>query len=84
MPNQTSLAAEAGYRIDAIALSPILRYERRWMDAAPGGETDLGAGLAYWAFGHNGNLKLLYQRIKPESPLAAYNQFNVQWQLFFF
>jgi hypothetical protein len=84
LPKQTALSAEAGYRIDPIALSPIARFEKRWMDDAPGDETDLGFGLAYWAFGHTSNLKLLYQRIIPESPAAAYNQLNVQAQLFFF
>jgi hypothetical protein len=85
LPRQTALEAEAGYRIDALKLSPIVHYERRWMDDdAPGEETDLGAGLAFWAYGHTSNLKALYQRIIPDDSALAYNQFNLQWQLAFY
>ena len=84
LPEQTALSGELGYHINVLELSPIVRYEHRWMDAAPGDETALGAGLGYWPFGHTSNLKLLYQRIIPEGPALAYNQFNLQGQLFFF
>ena len=84
LPEQTALEVEAGYRIDALKLSPSLHYERRWMDAAPGDETDLGAGLAFWACGHTSNLKALYQSIIPEDSSLAYDQLNLQWQLAFY
>jgi hypothetical protein len=84
LPEQTALSGELGYRIDALELSPVVRYEHRWMDAAPGDETALGAGIGYWPYGHTSNLKLLYQRIIVDGPAQAYNQLNLQWQLFFF
>jgi hypothetical protein len=84
LPKQTAFEAEAGYRIDGLKLSPIVRFERRWMDTAPGDETDVGAGLAYWAYGHTSNLKAFYQRIIPDDSALAYNQFNLQWQLAFY
>lgn len=84
LPEQTAFGAEAGYRIDALKLSPILRYERRWMDAAPGDETDLGAGLAFWAYGHTSNLKGLYQYTTMGGSGLTYHQVNLQWQLAFY
>lgn len=83
-PKQTAFMAEAGYRFDAIKLSPIARFERRWGSAAAGRETDVGGGLAFWPYGHNSNLKAFYTRLIPESPAEAYDQFNLQWQLNFY
>lgn len=83
-PKQTAFMAEAGYRFDAIKLSPIGRFERRFGDAAAGRETDVGGGLAFWPYGHNSNLKAFYTRLIPDSPLDAYDQFNLQWQLSFY
>ena len=84
IPSQTAFMAEAGYRFDAIKLSPIARFERRWGSAAAGRETDAGGGLAFWAYGHTSNLKAFYTRLMPDSPTKAYDQFNVQWQLLFY
>jgi hypothetical protein len=84
LPRQTALETELGYRIDPLLLSPIVRYERRWAETPLGNETDFGAGLAFWAFGHNSNLKAFYTRLIPDAPARAYDLFNVQWQLFFY
>jgi hypothetical protein len=84
IPRQTVFMAEAGYRFDALKLSPIARFERRWGDAAAGRETDVGGGLAWWAYGHTSNLKAFYTRLIPESPVEAYDQFNLQWQVYFY
>jgi hypothetical protein len=84
IPRQTVFMAEAGYRFDALKLSPIARFERRFGDAAAGRETNVGGGLAWWAYGHTSNLKAFYTRLIPESPVAAYDQFNLQWQLYFY
>lgn len=84
LPKQTAFMAEAGYRFDAIKLSPIGRYERRWGEGAAGNETDVGGGLAFWAFGHTSNLKAFYTRLIPDEPAKAYDQFNLQWQLYFY
>jgi hypothetical protein len=87
LPNQTAFMAEAGYRFDAVQLSPILRYEYRnaaAQTAAVPDEARYGIGLAYWPFAHNVNVKAFYTRIQPKPDLHGYNQFNLQWQLYFF
>jgi hypothetical protein len=81
---QITAAEDAAYRFDALKLSPIARFERRFGDAAAGRETDVGGGLAWWAYGHTSNLKAFYTRLIPESPVAAYDQFNLQWQVYFY
>jgi hypothetical protein len=84
LPKQTFVGAEAGYRFGAVKLSPIVRFEKRWADAPAGDETDFGGGLAWWAYGHNSNLKAFYTRLVPEEPAEAFNQFNLQWQVHFY
>lgn len=84
LPNQTAIVAEAGYRFEAVKLSPILRFER--LNIVNGGtdENRYGAGLAFWPYAHNVNLKAFYQRVEPTPNLDGYNQFNLQWQLYFY
>jgi hypothetical protein len=87
LPEQTALMSEAGYRFAAVALSPIVRFERRWVPnatAAVPEETRIAAGLAFWPLGHNSNLKLFYARIQPDPGAHDYNQFVIQWQVFFY
>lgn len=84
LPPQTALEAEAGYRIEPLKLSPIVHYERRWMSDGGSGETDIGAGLAFWAYGHTSNLKAFYDRIRLDESALAYHEFNLQWQLAFY
>lgn len=95
LPNQMAEMVEAGYRFDDFPINPMVRYEyRKNLDlpaAAKVSESRYGLGAAYWAFGHNINLKALYTRIVPTNaaaPAAAaprgYNQFNLQWQLYFY
>jgi hypothetical protein len=81
LPKQTALMLEAGYRFDAAKLSPIARFERRWDG---GSETDVGGGLAYWAYGHTSNLKAFYTRLIPDGTPKAYGQLNLQWQVYFY
>jgi hypothetical protein len=86
LPNQTALMAEAGYLLDSIPISPLLRFETRKLVNTPASEARFGLGVAYWPYGHNINLKALYQRVepKPEPANHGYNQFNLQWQLYFY
>jgi hypothetical protein len=87
LPNQTAFMAEAGYRIDAVQLSPIVRFEyRNAVDqtAAVPDEARYGLGLGYWPYGHNVNLKAFYTRIQPKPDLRGYDQFDLQWQVYFF
>jgi hypothetical protein len=84
LPKQTAIMGELGYRIDAIRLSPIVRAERRWAGGTALDETDISGGLAFWAFGHTSNLKVFYTRIIPGGSVAAYDEFNAQWQVAFY
>ena len=52
--------------------------------AAVPDEARYGLGLAYWPYAHNVNLKAFYNRIQPKPDLHGYNQFNLQWQLYFY
>ena len=61
-----------------------LRFERRWGPGNLIDETDIGGGLAFWAFNHTSNIKAFYVRGKPGGALRDYDQFNAQWQLAFF
>jgi hypothetical protein len=83
LPKQTAFMGEAGYRFDALKLSPIVRYEQRWGEGDAGDEKDFGAGLSFWAYGHTSNLKAFYTRLVPESG-DAFNQLNLQWQVAFY
>jgi hypothetical protein len=91
LSKQVFLSSEGGYRLPELPVSPILRFERRWMDtptAAVNNETRAGVGVGYWIDGHRSNLKLFYTRVIPDtsvdSSAAAYNAVNLQWQLWFF
>jgi hypothetical protein len=83
LAKQHAFMAEAGYLIAALKLSPIVRLERRWGRGNTVDETDYGAGLSLFAFGHTSNLKAYYVRgVRDDA--ADYDLFNAQWQLFFF
>lgn len=86
LPNQTAFMGEAGYRIGAVQLSPMVRFEYRNLPDAgvATNEARYGLGLAYWPFGHNVNLKAFYNRVQPKPAPHGYNQINLQWQLFFY
>lgn len=91
LPKQNDLFAEGSYRFGASKLAPLLRYEKKSMETANlanPDETRIGAGINWWFKNHTSNLKVYWQRVKPEAPgvsaLHAYNQMNLQWQLFYF
>jgi hypothetical protein len=82
---QTAFMGEVGYLIDAANLSPIFRFEKRWVDGETAGapdETRAGGGLAFWPHGHNFNLKAFFMHIAPTPAPHAYNAFNLQAQFF--
>jgi hypothetical protein len=84
VPKQWALMAEAGYRLGAIKLNPIVRFEVNKID---GGVQTLtfGGGLVYWYMGHNANLKVFYLNTTPDTDGAkAINQINIQTQFFVF
>jgi hypothetical protein len=77
--------AEAGYLIDAIDLSPIVRFERQSLSATSTHETRVGGGIAFWPYGHGLNVKAFYQRVTPDAAgQHGFNQFNLQTQVYVF
>lgn len=85
LAKQTSVMAEAGYLIDAIDLSPIVRFERQWISPTSTHETRFGGGVAFWPYSHSFNVKAFYQRVVPDAPMQhGYNQINLQTQVYVF
>lgn len=80
---QQAIMGEVGFLISGIQLSPIVRYEHLWVsEGNVPDQTRYVAGLAYWPFGHNSNVKAFYTRFQEVGANRGTNQFNVQWQLF--
>lgn len=85
LPAQTALMGEAGYTFYGPRLSPIVRFERRWVDDNEAlEETRIAGGIALWPYAHNFNLKAFYTRVMPGADADGYNQVNVQAQFFVF
>jgi hypothetical protein len=85
LAKQTSVMAEAGYLIDAIDLSPIVRFERQWIDPTSTHETRVGGGVAFWPYSHGFNVKAFYLRVTPDAPgQHGFNQINIQTQVYVF
>lgn len=86
LPQHVAIMAEAGYLIKPIMLSPILRFERLIASeptAATPSEDRYGAGLAFWPWGHTSNIKLAYNRVHRVPAPRDFDQFNLQWQVWF-
>jgi hypothetical protein len=82
LPEETAIMAEAGFTVAAAHLGPIIRFEHLWETEHD--QTRYVAGLAYWPYGHNSNVKAFYTRLHEEGGIRDVNQFNLQWQLYFF
>jgi hypothetical protein len=82
---QTAFMGEAGYLFPVVPISPILRFERLLVAAGLPTDTNrYGGGLAFWPYGHTSNLKIFYNRIAPANAVHNYDDFDVQWQLYFY
>jgi hypothetical protein len=88
LAKQTDIMAEAGYRLGALKISPIVRFEDQII-ASPSMATPnvmrIGVGLVWWLMAHNLNLKLFYTYVKPDNDmLKAWSQINLQMQFYVF
>ena len=84
LPKQMAIMGEAGFTFVPVGIAPIVRFEMRDLDAEGAqDETRIGGGLAYFAHGHNFNVKAFFTNIKPD-PGDAYNSINVQAQVYAF
>jgi hypothetical protein len=83
---QSDVIVEAGYRLSALKLSPIVRFEDQLFPGVGMADSTsilrVSAGVAWWPMGHNLNVKLFYTYVKP--PGDAFNQLNLQVQLYVF
>jgi hypothetical protein len=84
IPKQTAVMGEAGFLISAAQISPIVRVEHLSGSGIVLDQDRYSGGLAYWAYGHNSNIKLFYSRMKTKGAARGINQINLQWQLFIF
>ncbi|MEI9940984.1 MAG: porin [Pseudomonadota bacterium] len=87
LPNQTALMAEAGYRFDAFPIAPIAKFENLNYANSDRASTRVGGGLAYFPYGHNINLKAFFTNINDKPATGdsrSYNEFQLQWQLYFY
>jgi len=86
VPKQNDIVVEVGYRLGAIKISPIVRFEDQMFSAvgmAPSSSLiRVSAGVAWWPMGHNLNVKLFYSYVKPTA--NPFNQLNLQVQLYVF
>jgi hypothetical protein len=87
---QTAEMLEVGYLIGPLALAPIFQFNHLQVTEPAGSttvapnQTRFGGGLAFFPFGHNSNVKLFYSNVKVANEARAFNQINLQWQIYFF
>jgi hypothetical protein len=100
IPTDTAFMVQAGYLIAPIMLSPFVQYEHLVApdtagtdangnpalepDPANPSEDRYSGGLSFWPYGHNMNLKALVSHVTRNPAPHAFNQLNLQWQLYFF
>ena len=100
VPTNTAFMVQAGYLIAPIMLSPFVQYEHLVAPDTAGtdangnavlipdptnpSENRYSGGLSFWPYGHNMNLKVLGAHVTRNPAPHAFNQINVQWQLYFF
>jgi hypothetical protein len=73
--------------VDAIKLSPILKFEQLTPKYGNAKETRFGGGLAFWPYGHTINMKAFYTHITQKPDMGdslSFNQFQLQGQLYFY
>jgi hypothetical protein len=83
----TAIMGEAGYRFDAIPISPIVKFEQASIADSDAKETRFGGGLAYWPYGHTINVKGFFTHISRDpgaGDAQGQNQFQLQTQLYFY
>lgn len=84
LPKQDTFHSEAGVYISKVKVAPYALFEAKDVAGRDAGdEKRYGAGLSWFAKGHNFNVKLLYLRIDPKVGNSQ-NEFCMQMQGFFF
>lgn len=86
---QNTVMGQVGFFFGAPKLMPFFRYENESFTddiRKVGNSKNFQAGLTYYPYGHNFNIKAAYtNRQKPDDPKTAKtNEFTIQMQLFYF
>ncbi|MGE5346183.1 MAG: hypothetical protein ACM3JH_09535 [Acidithiobacillales bacterium] len=83
IPRQNTEQVDLGYYIKGAKLAPAFRWEQRTVCGQPGkGERRFGAGLNYYPYGMNFNIKAVYLLVDPRSGVRT-NEFGIQLQLYY-
>lgn len=84
LPKSTTLTVDAGYYFKAVKVAPYLRYEQRTFSASDAkDEVKYMAGLNWYPYGNNFNVKGSWGRLEPKYGTST-NQFTVQLQFQYF
>jgi hypothetical protein len=84
LPQQDTTHFEAGYYFHSLKLGPFIQYnQRNYDDPSKADEKYSQLGLAWWASGHNFNVKLGYG-IFEKTGAKDQNQLLLQAQLYFY
>ena len=86
LPKEYAIMGEAGYNIFTM-INPLVRAEYLNSTSTTGTVTKTtryGGGLNWWPYGHNMNLKSLYQFVKVDGASKGFSQIDLQWQLYFY
>ena len=92
MPDSmTAIMGEAGYRLDVVPISPIVKFEQAsgTIMGVDVKQTRIGGGLAYWPFGHTINVKGFFTHSSTKADVdgaeaVGQDQFVLQTQLYFY
>lgn len=89
LPNAVlAIMGEAGFRFDAVPISPIVKFESLSQSDTDFKQTRIGGGLAYWPFGHTINVKGFFTHSSTQLAAGAdkvgQDQFQLQTQLYFY
>jgi len=84
----TAIMGEAGYRFDAVPISPIVKFEQLSQSDTDFKQTRIGGGLAYWPYGHTINVKGFFTHSSTQVAAGAdkvgQDQIQIQTQLYFY
>ncbi len=86
LPKQNDSFAEVGYYFKPVKLMPFLRYEKQSFSNAVDeskNQSRYQAGVGYYPYGYNFNIKAGYTRISPEVGNKT-NEFTIQFQFLYF
>jgi hypothetical protein len=84
LPPENTEQVDLGYYIKALKIAPLVRYEQRIYNGQEAkNEARFGAGLNYYPYKFNFNIKGMWIRVDPKTGPAV-NEFTIQLQFYYF